>query len=115
MNERQIPVLLPGTLYMMLLLALSAGPMHGYAIAKHIRTWSNGNLHIEDGSMYPALNRMLVKGWLTSEWGTSENNRRARFYRVTREGRKQLDQQSNAFTRMVRAIRMVMHRSQEAK
>jgi len=110
-DERQISELLPGTLYMMLLRTLSAGPMHGYAIAKHIRTWSKGNLRIEDGSLYPALNRMLVKGWLTSVWGTSENNRRARFYRLTREGRKQLDQQSNAFTRMVQAIQMVMRRS----
>jgi transcriptional regulator len=104
----------------MLLRALSAGPMHGYAIAKHSYVVEpqpahrrTANLHIEDGSMYPALNRMLVKGWLTFEWGTSENNRRARFYRLTREGRRQLDQQSNALTRMVQAIQMVMQLSLE--
>ena len=74
------------------------------------RDWegSNGSLEIDDGSLYPALNRMLVKGWLTAEWGVSENNRRARFYRLTPAGRRRLNQESHAFSRMVRAIQLVM-------
>ena len=108
MSERDYPELLPGTLYMMILRTLRQGPLHGYAIARRIKDSSKGDLQIEDGSMYPALNRMLVKGWLKAEWGTSENNRRARFYRLTPEGRKQLDKESSAFDRMVRAIQLVM-------
>ena len=102
------PDLLPGTLYLMILRTLNRGPLHGYAIAQRIRTWSRGEFHIDDGSLYPALNRMLVKGWLTAEWGTSANNRRARFYRLTPEGRRQLERESSAFKRMVRGIQMVL-------
>src|SRR5690348_7426678 len=100
--------LLPGTLYMMVLRTLAAGPLHGFAIIKRIKQASRGGLDIEDGSLYPALNRMLVKGWLKAEWGTSENNRKARFYRLTPEGRKQLEQEAGEFDRMVRAIQLVM-------
>ena len=100
--------LLPGTLYMMILRTLRHGPLHGYAIARRIKDWSKGDLEIDDGSMYPALNRMLVKGWLKAEWGISDNNRRARFYRLTPEGRNQLEKESSAFDRMVRAIQLVM-------
>ena len=96
---------------MMVLRTLSHGPLHGYAIAKHIHDWSKGDLDIEDGSLYPALNRMLTKGWLTAEWGVTENNRKARFYRLTAAGRKQLDAESSAFNKMVRAIRLVMRTS----
>jgi PadR family transcriptional regulator len=108
MSDRDRPDLLPGTLYMMVLRTLKQGPLHGYAIAKRIRAWSKGDLEIEDGSLYPALNRMLVKGWLKSEWGLSEHNRRARFYRLTPEGRTQLDMESSAFNKMVHAIQLVM-------
>jgi transcriptional regulator len=108
MSERENPELLPGTLYMMILGTLRHGPLHGYAIARRIKDWSRGDLQIEDGSMYPALNRMLVKGWLKAEWGMTDNNRRARFYRLTPEGRKQLEKESSAFDRMVRAIHLVM-------
>jgi PadR family transcriptional regulator PadR len=111
MSDRDRPDLLPGTLYMMVLRTLKQGPLHGYAIAKRIRAWSKGDLEIEDGSLYPALNRMLVKGWLKSEWGLSEHNRRARFYRLTLEGRTQLEKESNAFSKMVRAIQLVMRTS----
>jgi transcriptional regulator len=111
MNDRDRPDLLPGTLYMMILRTLKEGPLHGYAIAKYIRAWSKGGLEIEDGSLYPALNRMLVKGWLKSEWGVSEHNRRARFDRLTLEGRTQLERESNAFNKMVRAIQLVMRTS----
>jgi PadR family transcriptional regulator PadR len=106
MGERN--ELLPGTLYMLILRTLAAGPLHGYAIVKRIKDASRHDIEIEDGSLYPALNRMMVKGWLAAEWGVSENNRKARFYRLTPAGRKQLDQEANEFDRMVRAIQLVM-------
>src|SRR2546421_5744815 len=99
---------LPGTLYMIILRTLAAGPLHGYAIAKRIKTASREALAIEEGSLYPALNRMLVKGWLAAEWGISENNRKARFYRLTPEGRKQLNAEASEFDRLIRAIQLVM-------
>jgi transcriptional regulator len=102
------PQLLPGTLFMLILRILSRGPLHGYAIARRIHETSQNGLEIEDGSLYPALNRMLVKGWLTAEWGISENNRRARFYRLTRDGRKQLETETEEFEKLVRAIQLVM-------
>ena len=108
MGERLTPELLPGTLYMLILRTLAAGPMHGYAIAKRVKEASREGIAIEDGSLYPALNRMMVKGWLKAEWGVSENNRKARFYRLTPEGRKQLEQEAAEFDRMVRAIQLVM-------
>jgi transcriptional regulator len=111
MGERMNSDLLPGTLYMMILRTLNQGPLHGYAIAKRIRDWSLGDLEIEDGSLYPALNRMLLKGWLTAEWGMTDNNRRARFYDLTKEGRKQLEKESDAFSKMIRAIQLVMRTS----
>jgi len=111
MGEAQSPELLPGTLYMMILRTLNPGPLHGYAIAKRIRDWSKGDLQIEDGSLYPALNRMLQKGWVKAEWGVTDNHRRARFYRLTPAGRKQLEAESTAFDRMIRAIQLVMKTS----
>jgi transcriptional regulator len=110
-NQSSNPDLLPGTLYMMILRTLNQGPLHGYAIAKHIHDWSKGGLEIEDGSLYPALNRMLGKGWVKAEWGITENNRKARFYRLTAAGKKQLNAESSAFNKMIRAIRMVMRTS----
>jgi PadR family transcriptional regulator, regulatory protein PadR len=108
MRPPQAPDLLPGTLYLLVLRTLSAGPLHGYAIARRIRDASADALLIEDGSLYPALNRMLVKGWLAAEWGISENNRKARFYRLTPGGRRQLDVEAKAFDQMVRSIQLVM-------
>ena len=102
------PELLPGTLYLLILRTLRAGPLHGYAIAKRIRVASEQGLEIEDGSLYPALNRMLVKGWVASEWGISENNRKARFYKLTPEGRKQLAREASEFDRLVQMIQQVM-------
>jgi PadR family transcriptional regulator PadR len=102
------PDLLPGTLYLLILRTLRSGPLHGYAIAKRIKEASEQGLAIEDGSLYPSLNRMLVKGWLAAEWGISENNRKARFYRLTPEGRKQLAQETDDFDRLVRAIQRVL-------
>jgi PadR family transcriptional regulator PadR len=104
----ETPQLLPGTLFMLVLRTLSRGPLHGYAIARRIKDASANGLEIEDGSLYPALNRMLVKGWLAAEWGISENNRRARFYRLTAEGRKQLEAESKEFDKLIRAIQLVM-------
>ena len=100
--------LLPGTLYLLVLRTLSNAPLHGYAIARRIREASANGLDIQDGSLYPALNRMLVKGWLAAEWGTSENNRRARFYRLTRDGRKQLEAETREFETLVHHIQLVM-------
>ena len=108
MHTPETPQLLPGTLFMLILQSLSRGPLHGYAIARRIQDRSANGLQIEDGSLYPALNRMLVKGWLTAEWGISENNRKARFYSLTREGRKQLNIEANEFDKLVRAIQLVM-------
>ncbi len=108
MGERNTPELLPGTLYMLVLRTLAPGAMHGYAIAKRVKECSRDGIAIEDGSLYPALNRMMVKGWIKAEWGVSENNRRARFYQLTAEGRKQLEQEAAEFERMVRAIQLVM-------
>ncbi len=108
MGERSAPELLPGTLYMLILRTLVSGPLHGYAITKRVKAASREGIQIEEGSLYPALNRMMVKGWLKAEWGTSENNRKARFYRLTPAGRKQLDQEAEEFDRMVRSIQLVM-------
>jgi transcriptional regulator len=102
------PELLPGTLYLLILKILARGPLHGYAIARRIKDSSEEALEIEEGSLYPALNRMLVKGWLTAEWGVSENNRKARFYSLTPEGRKQLDHESQQFDKLIEAIQLVM-------
>jgi transcriptional regulator len=102
------PDLLPGTLYLLILRTLRAGPLHGYAIARRIKDASAQDLDIDDGSLYPSLNRMLVKGWVAAEWGVSENNRKARFYRLTAEGRKQLAREADTFGRLVAAIQRVM-------
>ena len=108
MQRSEPPELLPGTLYMMILRTLTPGPLHGYAIARRIKAASKVGLEIEEGSLYPALNRMLVKGWLRAEWGISENNRKARFYRLTAHGRKQLETEADEFERLVKAIQLVM-------
>jgi PadR family transcriptional regulator PadR len=110
MNEDS-PQLLPGTLYMLILRTLAAGPMHGYAIARRIKQCSADVLEVEEGSLYPALNRMLVKGWLEAKWGTSETNRKARFYRLTNDGRKQLASEAGEFNRLVSAIQLVMKKA----
>jgi PadR family transcriptional regulator PadR len=108
MADHVSPDLLPGTLYMMILRSLRSGPLHGYGIAKRIKDASENLLVIEDGSLYPALNRMLVKGWLKADWGVSDNNRRARFYKLTPDGRKQLDLEAEKFAHITRAVQAVM-------
>ena len=100
--------LLPGTLHLLILRTLANGPLHGYAIARRIKETSADALAVEEGSLFPALNRMLVKRWLKAEWGISENNRRARFYRLTPEGRRQLEQEAAQFDALVSAIQLVL-------
>ncbi len=98
----------PGTLDMLILKTLSRGPMHGYGIAEHIQQMSEDVLEVEEGSLYPALQRLLIQGWVSAEWGQSANNRRARFYRLTNAGRKQLDRELSEFNRVIRAIGRVI-------
>lgn len=98
----------PGTLAMLILQTLARGPMHGYGIALHIRRTTGEVLQVEEGSLYPALQRMLIKGWLTAEWKQSETKRRARYYQITPEGRKQLTAEVSEFTRIMEAITRVI-------
>ena len=100
--------LLSGTLDMLILKSLTRGVMHGYGIAEHIRQLSDEVLHVQEGSLYPALARLQVQGLIASEWGHSVNNRRARYYRLTSAGRRQLGQAENSFTKLVEAITRVM-------
>ena len=100
--------LLPGTLDMLVLNTLTHGPMHGYGIAQHIQRLSRDVLCVEEGSLYPALQRMRQNGWVKAEWGTTPNNQRARYYTITSAGRKQLGQQHAGFADLVRAIAHVM-------
>lgn len=100
--------LLPGTLEMMVLNTLTAQPMHGYGIAQHIRRLSNEVLHIEEGSLYPALQRMRQRGWIRAEWRQTPNNQRARYYTITTAGKKQLGEQHSVFAELVAAIALVM-------
>ena len=99
---------LPGTLDMLILKTLSRDVMHGYGIAEHIRQMSDEVLHVEEGSLYPALQRLQLQGLIASEWGHSINNRRARYYRLTRAGRRQLGESESSFARLVDAITRVM-------
>lgn len=102
--------MLPGTLEMLILKSLerNAEPMHGYGIALYLRQISKDVLRVEEGSLYPALQRLAIKGWVKAEWGQSDNKRRARFYRLTPAGRKQLRQEVADFERLLEAIMLVM-------
>src|ERR1051325_8211257 len=100
--------LLQGTLDMLVLKTLSRGPAHGYAIARWIQQTTDDALRLEEGTLYPALYRMERKGWIASRWGLSENNRRARYYRLTPAGRKQLEAESTAWASISLAIAKIM-------
>jgi PadR family transcriptional regulator, regulatory protein PadR len=100
--------LLPGTLDMLVLRTLSVTTLHGYAIAQHITRLSEGVLTADQGSLYPALERLQRKGWITSKLGKSPTGRRARYYTITTSGRKQLGQEVDGFERVLKAIRRVM-------
>ena len=93
---------------MMVLQTLRKGPRHGYALAQYIKATSEDFLQIEEGSLYPALQRMLKAGWIDSEWGTSPRNRKVRIYRITRAGRKRLENEISSFERMLQGIARVM-------
>src|SRR2546426_7244403 len=106
MHRDEIP---PGTLYMLILKTLArGGEMHGYEIADSIQRTSQEILEVEEGSLYPALQRMLIKGWVTAKWGTTAGNRRARYYRLTPAGRRQLEVEVSQFERVVQAISRVI-------
>ena len=106
--------LLPGTLDMLILKTLARGPLHGYGIALSIKRSSDDVLTVEEGSLYPALQRLLLAGWLKAEWKMSETNRRARFYTLTRTGRKQLGLEISEFGQMIAAIGRVLAAPEEA-
>ncbi len=105
MPENHVP---SGTLVMLVLRVLQNGPMHGYAIAQRIHVVTSDQLQVEEGSLYPALQRILVKGWAKADWGTSESGRRVRFYRLTTAGRRQLEAEISDYERMSAAIRSVL-------
>lgn len=105
---KQKPDLPQGTFDMLVLKALSLGPMHGYGIGQRIQQLADDMLRVEEGTLYPALYRIEQSGWISSEWGTSENNRRARFYRLTRAGRKQLGVEQSRWAHLTLAITKVM-------
>ncbi len=100
--------LLQGTLDLLILNTLAAGPLHGYAIAKRIQQRTDDFLVVEEGSLYPCLYRMEGKGWIASEWGRSDNNRRAKYYSLTRAGRTQLEEETALWERMCRAINLAL-------
>jgi transcriptional regulator len=100
--------LVQGTLDMLVLKTLARGAMHGYGITEFIQSTSNDVLRVEEGALYPALHRLELRGLLASEWGVSENNRRAKYYRLTGAGRKQLAAESERWNRMTAAIALVM-------
>ena len=106
--ERKPSEILPGTLDLLILKVLARGTMHGYGIAQWLKTISDDVLQVGESSLYPALQRLLLNGWVKAEWGASENNRRARYYTLTAAGRKQLSAEREEFSRVVTAIQKVL-------
>lgn len=100
--------ILQGTLALLVLKTLEHGPMHGWGITLHIQEISDEVLRVEEGSLYPALHRMEQEGWIGAEWGTTENNRRARYYRLTAKGRKQLAEEERSWQRLTEAVAAVL-------
>ena len=105
---RQKPDLPQGTLDLLVLKALSLGPMHGYGVGQRIQQLAEDMLTVEEGTLYPALYRIEQRGWIESEWGISENNRRARFYKLTRPGRKQLAVEESQWEHLAAAVAKVL-------
>lgn len=103
------PDLLPGTLDLLILRTLQRGPAHGYGIAQHLLTVSGDVLQVGESSLYPALQRLLLNGWVNADWGVSENNRRARYYELTAAGRKHLAAERREFDQLILAIHKVLH------
>ena len=107
-TQKETLELLPGTLDMLILKALVRGALHGYAIAQTLKNSSDAVLQVGESSLYPALQRLLLNGWVQAEWGASENNRRARYYTLTAAGRKRLASERADFERMIAAIQKVL-------
>ena len=107
--------LLQGTLDLLILRTLQPGPAHGHAIAKAIERTSADVLQVEQGSLYPALHRLIKRGWISAEEGTSENNRRAKFYRLTAKGRKQLDVETSKWDTLARAVGRILRPAAQGK
>ena len=112
-EEKQRIELLQGTLDLLILRTLLLGPAHGHAIAKAIEFRSDNVLQVEQGSLYPALHRLIKQGWISFENGTSENNRRAKFYQLTRKGRRQLERETSKWDRLARAIGRILRPAEE--
>jgi len=108
-GRREPPDLLPGTLDLLILRTLMRGDMHGYGIAQHLKVTSEDVLQVGESSLYPALQRLLLNGWVKAEWGASDNNRRARFYALTAAGRKRLTAEHQEFDQLVLAIQKVLN------
>ncbi len=102
---------LQGTLDLLILRTIAVGPMHGWAIANRIQQISDDLLRVQQGSLYPALHRLEHQGWITAEWGTSENNRRARFYSLTRAGRRQIETEVAKWERLSAGVNLVLQRT----
>jgi len=103
--------LLQGTLDLLILRTIALAPMHGWAIGQRIQQISDEMLRVQQGSLYPALHRLEHQGWITAEWGASENNRRARFYSLTKAGRKQLDVEVSKWARLSEGVNLVLQRT----
>jgi PadR family transcriptional regulator, regulatory protein PadR len=112
MARRDRENLFPGALEMMVLQTLRLGPLHGYALAQAIKRTSDDLVHVDEGSLYPALQRMLKAGWLTANWALSERNRRVRVYRLTPLGRRKLERKVNAFERLLAGVLKVLRPAQ---
>ena len=108
MHKKDMPA---GALVLLILRVLRSGPLHGYAIAQRIHTLSSDELRVEEGSLYPALQKILVKGWVTASWGTSETGRKVRFYKLTRIGLKQLEAEATDYDRLNRAIQAILDKA----
>ena len=107
MSKKKAPIL-QGSLDLLVSQSLKQGPMHGYSITRHLKSASKDYLQIEEGSLYPALHRMEKRGWIEAHWGTSESNRRAKFYQLTSDGKKQLKAETAAWEKMSEAINQVV-------
>jgi len=105
MHKSEMP---SGAMVLLVLRVLRSGPLHGYAIAQRIHTLSSDALRVEEGSLYPALQKILLKGWVTAAWGTSETGRKVRFYKITRAGLKQLEAEASQYDRLTKAIQAIL-------
>ena len=108
MHKKDMPA---GALVLLILRVLRGGSLHGYAIAQRIHTLSDDELQVEEGSLYPALQKILIKGWVTASWGTSETGRKVRFYKITKAGLKQLEEEASDYDRLNKAIQAILQKA----